>query len=85
MIPNLGMPQGGEWLVILAIVILLFGSAKLPGLVRQLARSKKIWEEEVVTKGQEVRELAAEVTDTFDLQKPATAPAAQAAPPKTHI
>ncbi|WP_020393067.1 twin-arginine translocase TatA/TatE family subunit [Kribbella catacumbae] len=47
MITLLGMPQGAEWLIILAIVILLFGSAKLPGLVRQLGRSKKIWEEEV--------------------------------------
>ncbi|GAA1579377.1 hypothetical protein GCM10009804_39950 [Kribbella hippodromi] len=45
--PLLGMPQGGEWLVILAIVLLLFGPAKLPGLVRQLGRSKKAWEEEM--------------------------------------
>jgi sec-independent protein translocase protein TatA len=43
----LGMPAGAEWLVILAIVVLLFGSAKLPALVRQLGKSKKIWEEEV--------------------------------------
>ena len=43
----LGMPQGAEWLVILAIVVLLFGSAKLPTLVKQLGKSKKIWEEEV--------------------------------------
>ena len=47
MITLLGMPQGAEWLVILAIVVLLFGSAKLPSLVRQLGKSKKIWEEEV--------------------------------------
>jgi len=47
MTPLLGMPQGAEWLVILAIVVLLFGSAKLPALVRQLGKSKKIWEEEV--------------------------------------
>jgi sec-independent protein translocase protein TatA len=45
--PLLGMPQGAEWLVILAIVVLLFGSAKLPALVKQLGKSKKIWEEEV--------------------------------------
>ena len=47
MAPLLGMPQGAEWLVILAIVVLLFGSAKLPALVKQLGKSKKIWEEEV--------------------------------------
>jgi sec-independent protein translocase protein TatA len=47
MLSLLGMPQGAEWLVILAIVVLLFGSAKLPTLVKQLGKSKKIWEEEV--------------------------------------
>ncbi|MEV5967036.1 twin-arginine translocase TatA/TatE family subunit [Kribbella sp. NPDC051952] len=47
MLALLGMPQGAEWLVILAIVVLLFGSAKLPALVRQLGKSKKIWEDEV--------------------------------------
>ena len=47
MVPHIGMPQGAEWLVILAIVVLLFGSAKLPTLVRQLGKSKKIWEDEV--------------------------------------
>ena len=40
MAPLLGMPQGAEWLVILAIVVLLFGSAKLPALVKQLGKSK---------------------------------------------
>ncbi|WP_328325683.1 twin-arginine translocase TatA/TatE family subunit [Kribbella sp. NBC_00382] len=49
MLTLLGMPQGAEWLVILAIVVLLFGSAKLPALVKQLGKSKKIWEEEVTS------------------------------------
>ena len=53
MAPLLGMPQGAEWLVILAIVVLLFGSAKLPALVKQLGKSKKIWEEEVGPKKKE--------------------------------
>ncbi|MEV6413654.1 twin-arginine translocase TatA/TatE family subunit [Kribbella sp. NPDC051718] len=47
MLTLLGMPQGAEWLIILAIVVLLFGSAKLPALVKQLGKSKKIWEEEI--------------------------------------
>ncbi|MFC5268918.1 twin-arginine translocase TatA/TatE family subunit [Kribbella qitaiheensis] len=51
MLTLLGMPQGAEWLVILAIVVLLFGSAKLPALVRQLGKSKKIWEDEVGSHG----------------------------------
>jgi sec-independent protein translocase protein TatA len=47
MITLLQMPQGAEWLLILAVVVLLFGSAKLPALVRSLGKSKKIWEEEI--------------------------------------
>ena len=72
----LGMPQGAEWLVILAIVVLLFGSAKLPALVKQLGKSKKIWEEEVgpKKKDQELTEGTQETT-----QQPA--PQAQAAQP----
>ena len=46
----LGMPQGSEWLIILVIVVLLFGSAKLPGLVRSLGQSKKAWDDEVTKK-----------------------------------
>lgn len=71
--PLLGMPQGAEWLVILAIVVLLFGSAKLPALVKQLGKSKKIWEEEVGPKKKE-----AELTEG-DIQ-PAQAPTQQAQP-----
>ncbi|GAA1616447.1 MULTISPECIES: twin-arginine translocase TatA/TatE family subunit [Kribbella] len=61
--PLLGMPQGAEWLVILAIVVLLFGSAKLPQLVKQLGKSKKIWEDEVGP-----RKKDAELTDEASQQ-----------------
>jgi sec-independent protein translocase protein TatA len=67
------MPQGAEWLIILAIVVLLFGSAKLPALVRQLGKSKKIWEEEVGPKKKD-----AELTEGTTTQ-PAQAPTQQAA------
>jgi len=69
----LGMPQGAEWLVILAIVVLLFGSAKLPALVKQLGKSKKIWEEEVGPKKKD-----GELTEGTN--EPAQAPTQQAAP-----
>ena len=71
MAPLLGMPQGAEWLVILAIVVLLFGSAKLPALVKQLGKSKKIWEDEVGP-----RKKDAELTENTQPQ----APVQQAAP-----
>jgi sec-independent protein translocase protein TatA len=76
MAPLIGMPQGAEWLIILAIVVLLFGSAKLPALVKQLGKSKKIWEEEVGPKKKD-----AELTEgtTQPAQAPTQQPQAQAA------
>ncbi len=73
MTPLLGMPQGAEWLVILAIVVLLFGSAKLPALVKQLGKSKKIWEEEVGPKKKD-RELT---EGTIQAETQQAAPQAQ--------
>ncbi|TMR01925.1 twin-arginine translocase TatA/TatE family subunit [Actinomadura soli] len=46
MLPNLG---GGEWMIILLVVLLLFGSAKLPALARSLGKSARILKAE--TKG----------------------------------
>ncbi|HEU4946569.1 MAG TPA: twin-arginine translocase TatA/TatE family subunit [Kribbella sp.] len=78
MVTLLGMPQGAEWLVILAIVVLLFGSAKLPTLVRQLGKSKKIWEEEV---GPGKKKSDAELTQGADApQQPVNPPVQQPAP-----
>jgi sec-independent protein translocase protein TatA len=54
--------------------VLLFGSTKLPALVRQLGKSKKIWEEEVSP-----RKKDAELTEEASVP-PAQAPVQQAAP-----
>jgi len=74
--PLIGMPQGAEWLVILAIVVLLFGSAKLPALVKQLGKSKKIWEEEVGPKKKdpELTEEASQPPAQQTVQQPAQQP-----------
>ncbi|GAA2012266.1 MULTISPECIES: Sec-independent protein translocase subunit TatA [Nocardioides] len=48
-LPMIGMPQGAEWLVILAIVILVFGAAKLPDLARGTGQALRIFKAE--TKG----------------------------------
>jgi sec-independent protein translocase protein TatA len=45
----IGMPQGAEWLVILAIVVLVFGAAKLPDLARGTGQALRIFKNE--TKG----------------------------------
>lgn len=42
-------PQGAEWFVILAIVILVFGAAKLPELARGTGQALRIFKAE--TKG----------------------------------
>ncbi|MFJ9316004.1 twin-arginine translocase TatA/TatE family subunit [Pimelobacter simplex] len=43
------MPQGAEWLIILAIVVLVFGAAKLPDLARGTGQALRIFKAE--TKG----------------------------------
>jgi sec-independent protein translocase protein TatA len=35
----LALPEGGEWIVILVIVVLVFGANKLPDLTRNVARA----------------------------------------------
>ena len=47
--PMLGMPQGAEWLVILVVVVLIFGAAKLPELARGTGQALRIFKAE--TKG----------------------------------
>lgn len=44
--PLIGMPMGAEWLVILAIVILVFGAAKLPDLARGTGQALRIFKSE---------------------------------------
>ena len=47
--PMFGAPQGMEWLIILAIVVLVFGAAKLPELARGTGQALRIFKTE--TKG----------------------------------
>lgn len=49
MLPLIGMPQGAEWLIILAIFVLVFGAAKLPELARGSGQALRIFKAE--TKG----------------------------------
>jgi sec-independent protein translocase protein TatA len=65
----ISMPQGAEWLVILAIVILVFGAAKLPDLARGTGQALRIFKAE--TKG---------LKDDEDDAPKATEPPAQLPP-----
>lgn len=49
MVPMVGMPQGWEWLIVLAIFVLVFGAAKLPDLARGTGQALRIFKAE--TKG----------------------------------
>ena len=62
----ISMPQGAEWLVILAIVVLVFGAAKLPDLARGTGQALRIFKAE--TKG---------LKDDDKSDKPADPPAGQ--------
>ena len=70
--PLIGMPQGAEWLVILAIVVLVFGAAKLPDLARGTGQALRIFKSE--TKG--LRD-----DDDKDERTPPSPPAAGELPP----
>lgn len=41
--------QGWEWIIILAIVLLLWGGPKLPGLAKSLAQSLRVFRKEIKT------------------------------------
>lgn len=69
--PMLGMPQGAEWLVILVVVVLIFGAAKLPELARGTGQALRIFKAE--TKG--LRD-----DDAKDESTPPPPPATPAAP-----
>jgi sec-independent protein translocase protein TatA len=60
---------GGEWLIILAVVLLLFGGTKLPSLARGL--------------GQSIKEFKKAAKDD-EPEKPAEPKTPAATPPKTN-
>src|SRR6478609_8711334 len=72
--PMIGMPQGAEWLVILAIVVLVFGAAKLPDLARGTGQALRIFKAE--TKG-----LRDDEDDVKDTTTPPVAPPPVELPP----
>jgi sec-independent protein translocase protein TatA len=78
MVSLLALPEGGEWIVILVIVVLLFGAKKLPELTRNAAQAMKEFEK--ARKGDD--EQPAQVTAPQQTAAPqqAVAPQQAAAP-----
>ena len=52
----IGMPGGPEWLIILAIILLLFGGKKLPGLMKGLGKGIKEFKDAKNKEGQEIED-----------------------------
>ncbi|MEI6360572.1 MAG: Sec-independent protein translocase subunit TatA [Actinomycetes bacterium] len=72
----LGQLRGWEWLIIVALILLLFGAKRLPDAARGLGRSMRIFKAE--TKGL-MEDGTTAPAETPDAAAPA-APAVQAAP-----
>lgn len=79
-VPLVGMPQGVEWLVILFIVVLVFGAAKLPDLARGTGQALRIFKTETKGLRDDEPESPRAVPPGAELP-PATPPAPPVAPP----
>jgi sec-independent protein translocase protein TatA len=62
--------QGWEWIIILAIVLLLWGAPKLPALAKSAAQSMRIFKKEINKNGEaESPKAEAEVTQEGEKNK----------------
>jgi sec-independent protein translocase protein TatA len=81
--PLIGMPQGAEWLVILAIVVLVFGAAKLPDLARGSGQALRIFKAETKGLKDDDDEKPHDVLPPASVQQSEAAPTATPAAPAT--
>jgi sec-independent protein translocase protein TatA len=56
--------RGWEWIIILAIILLLWGAPKLPGLAKSMAQSMRIFKKEIGTEGKPKAAEAATTPET---------------------
>jgi sec-independent protein translocase protein TatA len=75
----LGQLRGWEWLIIVALILLLFGAKRLPDAARGLGRSLRIFKAE--TKGLIDDDAASAPAAAAAPAAPASAPPAELAPP----
>ena len=76
--PNL---KGWEWLIIVALILLLFGAKRLPDAARGLGRSLRIFKAETKGLADDAKGAADTTEESAPSAKPsATPPAVQAAP-----
>ncbi len=73
---------GWHAIIILAVIVLIFGAAKLPGLAKSVGQSMKIFKNEIKTPEQETKptdgpqlnETSSEVREQTDSTKSSTKP-----------
>ncbi len=61
------MPSGGQWLVILLIVVLLFGAKKIPELAKGLGKGIKTFKNEMDSNEPDIKE-AEKLEDKADIK-----------------
>lgn len=61
--------QGWEWIIILAIVLLLWGAPKLPALAKSAAQSMRIFKKEINKSGEGAEPQKAEAEATPEGEK----------------
>lgn len=61
------MPSGGQWLVILLIVVLLFGAKKIPELAKGLGKGIKTFKNEMDSNESDIKE-AEKLEDKADIK-----------------
>jgi sec-independent protein translocase protein TatA len=61
--------QGWEWIIILAIVLLLWGAPKLPALAKSAAQSMRIFKKEINKNGEGAEAPKAEAAPESEKNK----------------
>jgi sec-independent protein translocase protein TatA len=61
--------QGWEWIIILAIVLLLWGAPKLPALAKSAAQSMRIFKKEINKSGEAAAEVKPETEAAPESEK----------------
>ena len=73
----IAMPQGGEWLIILVVALLLFGAKKLPDLASSMGKSVTNFKKGLKDGAEEDAEQPASTADAGPIAETEVPPATQ--------
>jgi sec-independent protein translocase protein TatA len=66
----ISFPSGGEWIIVLVVILLLFGAKRLPELARGLGKGIREFKGAVKDVEDELEDAAKSVSETVDEEKP---------------